>query len=45
MNQIPIGAAMLAGQPYGFTDPFAGSPGWRARYGDQEVSQFRSAPR
>jgi acetyl-CoA C-acetyltransferase len=43
MNQIPISAAMLAGQPYGFRDPFRGSPGWIARYGDQEVSQFRSA--
>ena len=43
MNQIPISAAMLAGRAYGFDDPFRGSPGWRARYGDQEVSQFRSA--
>jgi len=43
MNAIPISAAMLAGQAYGFEDPFRGSPGWRARYGDQEVSQFRSA--
>ena len=24
-------------------DPFAGSPGWEARYGTQEVSQFRAA--
>jgi len=43
MNQIPISAAMLAGQTYGHRDPFSSSPGWRARYGDQEVSQFRSA--
>lgn len=43
MNAIPISAAMLAGQPYGFPDPFSTSPGWKARYGDQEVSQFRSA--
>ena len=43
MNQIPISAAMLAGRAYGFDDPFRGSPGWRTRYGDQEVSQFRSA--
>ena len=43
MSQIPISAAMLAGQPYGFDDPFSGSPGWVARYGTQEVSQFRSA--
>jgi acetyl-CoA C-acetyltransferase len=43
MNQIPISAAMLAGRAYGFDDPFRNSPGWRARYGEQEVSQFRSA--
>ncbi len=43
MSQIPISAAMLAGQAYGHDSPFSGSPGWQARYGDQEVSQFRSA--
>src|SRR5215475_11938699 len=43
MSAIPIGAAMLAGEPFGFENPFAGSPGWEARYGTQEVSQFRSA--
>ena len=43
MSQIPISSAMLAGQAYGFEDPFSGSSGWRARYGDEEVSQFRAA--
>ncbi len=43
MSQIPIAAAMLAGQALGAGDPFSGSQGWRARYGDQEVSQFRAA--
>jgi acetyl-CoA C-acetyltransferase len=43
MSAIPISAAMLAGEPYGFENPFLGSPGWEARYGAQEVSQFRSA--
>ena len=43
MNQIPISAAMLAGQPYGFETPFQDSKGWVSRYGRQEVSQFRSA--
>jgi acetyl-CoA C-acetyltransferase len=43
MSQIPISSAMTAGQPLGFDDPFTGSPGWVARYGTQEVSQFRSA--
>ncbi len=43
MSQIPIAAAMLAGQAYGFDDPFGGSSGWRERYGTQEISQFRAA--
>jgi acetyl-CoA C-acetyltransferase len=43
MSAIPISAAMLVGREYGFSTPFAESPGWLARYGDQEVSQFRSA--
>jgi acetyl-CoA C-acetyltransferase len=43
MSAIPISAAMLVGQQYGFSTPFAESPGWLERYGDQEVSQFRSA--
>jgi acetyl-CoA C-acetyltransferase len=43
MSQIPISSAMLAGQPYGHETPFSESPGWKERYGDQEVSQFRGA--
>ncbi|GAA1226454.1 acetyl-CoA C-acetyltransferase [Prauserella halophila] len=43
MSAVPISAAMLVGQQYGFSTPFAESPGWRTRYGDQEISQFRSA--
>ncbi|MER7276356.1 acetyl-CoA C-acetyltransferase [Dactylosporangium sp. NPDC000244] len=43
MSAIPISAAMLAGQQYGFEDPFRGSAGWHARYGTQEISQFRAA--
>jgi acetyl-CoA C-acetyltransferase len=43
ISQIPISSAMTAGQALGFDDPFTGSPGWVARYGTQEVSQFRSA--
>ena len=43
MSQIPISSAMLAGQAYGHETPFSNSPGWTARYGDQEVSQFRGA--
>jgi acetyl-CoA C-acetyltransferase len=43
MSAIPIGAAMAAGAQFGSPDPFSGSTGWRARYGDQEISQFRGA--
>ena len=43
MSSIPISAAMYAGQPYGFDSPFTGSEGWVARYGTQEISQFKSA--
>ena len=43
MSAIPISAAMTAGRQYGFSTPFAESPGWVKRYGDQEISQFRSA--
>ncbi len=43
MSTIPISAAMLVADRYGFTTPFAESPGWKERYGDQEVSQFRAA--
>jgi acetyl-CoA C-acetyltransferase len=34
---------MLAAQPLGFDNPFSGSTGWQARYGDVPVSQFNSA--
>ncbi len=43
MSAIPISAAMLVGRQYGFSTPFAESPGWQQRYGDQEISQFRAA--
>src|SRR5579883_3516392 len=43
MSMIPISSAMTAAEPLGFTSPFLGSAGWLARYGDQEVSQFRGA--
>ncbi|MEY3006202.1 MAG: hypothetical protein RI942_544 [Pseudomonadota bacterium] len=43
MSSIPISSAMLAAQPLGFDNPFSGSTGWNARYGDVPVSQFNSA--
>ncbi|MFK0089132.1 acetyl-CoA C-acetyltransferase [Pseudomonas sp. NPDC090755] len=45
MTRIPISSAMLAGQPLGFADPFSGSVGWRARFGEQPVNQFYAAQR
>jgi acetyl-CoA C-acetyltransferase len=43
MSMIPISAAMLVAEQFGFTDPFSTSKGWVERYGTQEVSQFRGA--
>jgi acetyl-CoA C-acetyltransferase len=43
MSMIPIASAMTIAQPLGFESPFAGSKGWKARYGTQIVSQFRAA--
>jgi acetyl-CoA C-acetyltransferase len=43
MSAIPISSAMLAGQALGFADPFTGSEGWVARYGNGLVTQFNSA--
>jgi acetyl-CoA C-acetyltransferase len=43
MSQIPISSAMTVGAEFGFGDPFTGSPGWVARYGTGELSQFASA--
>jgi acetyl-CoA C-acetyltransferase len=45
MTMIPIGSAMTAAAGLGFSDPFSGSTGWRARYGDDPVSQFHAAER
>jgi len=43
MNLIPISSAMTCAEGLGFTDPFSTSKGWVARYGTQEISQFRAA--
>jgi acetyl-CoA C-acetyltransferase len=45
MSMIPIAfASRQAAEPLGLTEgPFAGSRGWRARYGDQPVDQFHGA--
>jgi acetyl-CoA C-acetyltransferase len=43
MSQIPLTSAFGAGETFGAVDPWTGSKGWQARYGDQEISQFRGA--
>ncbi|GGV04282.1 acetyl-CoA C-acetyltransferase [Streptomyces spectabilis] len=45
MSMIPIAfASRQAAEPLGLTEgPFAGSEGWRARYGDRPVNQFHGA--
>ena len=43
MSQIPISSAMTLATDLGFPDPFTTSPGWVARYGPDEVSQFTGA--
>ncbi|MEN8723765.1 MAG: acetyl-CoA C-acetyltransferase [Alphaproteobacteria bacterium] len=43
MSKIPISSAMLVAEQFGFTDPFSGSQGWVARFGNTPVSQFQSA--
>lgn len=43
MNAIPISAAMFAGQPYGFDNPFNTSRGWVDRFGDGILNQINSA--
>ena len=43
MSQYPILSAFAAGEPFGAGDPWTGCRGWEARYGSQEISQFRGA--
>ncbi|MEY9211783.1 acetyl-CoA C-acetyltransferase [Thermobifida halotolerans] len=42
MSLVPISSPAVVGEQQGMGAPY-GSPGWTARYGDQEVSQFRGA--
>lgn len=43
MSKIPIGSAMICARDLGFTDPYSGSEGWVARFGNDPVSQFHGA--
>ncbi len=42
MSMVPIGGNVIAGIQAGYSSPLA-ADGWLARYGDQEISQFRGA--
>ncbi|MCW2749677.1 MAG: acetyl-CoA acetyltransferase [Aeromicrobium sp.] len=43
MTRFPILSAFAAGEPYGSVDPWTDNLGWGARYGSQEISQFRGS--
>ncbi|KUM30571.1 acetyl-CoA acetyltransferase [Arthrobacter sp. EpRS66] len=43
MSSIPLSYSNAAATDFGFPDPYTGSKLWAARYGDQEISQFRGA--
>ncbi len=43
MSRIPMNSSVTLAQSLGFDDQYAGCQGWEARYGAQEVSQFRGA--
>ena len=44
MSQVPIGSATSVGTYLGLPgDPYTGSERWAARYGNEEISQFRGA--
>jgi acetyl-CoA C-acetyltransferase len=43
MSMIPISSAMTVTEGMDVPHIFSGSKGWEARYGDQEISQFRGA--
>ena len=43
MTQVPISAAMLAGQQFGHNTPLEDSKGWMERYGTATFTQFESA--
>ena len=43
MSQIPINTALYAASELGFPDPWTTAQSFRARYGDQQLSQFAAA--
>ena len=45
MSRIPINTALYAAKDMGFPDPWTTSSTYRARYGEQQLSQFEAAER
>ncbi|MEE1916330.1 acetyl-CoA C-acetyltransferase [Pseudomonas asiatica] len=45
MSQIPINTALYAATQLGFPDPWTTAESFRARYGEQQLSQFAAAER
>jgi acetyl-CoA C-acetyltransferase len=43
MSVYPILSAFSVGEPFGWSDPWTDNAGWEARYGSEEISQFRGA--
>ncbi|MET7298634.1 acetyl-CoA C-acetyltransferase [Embleya sp. NPDC005575] len=43
MSAVPLSSSLRAGREFGFETPYDGALGWQARFGDQEISQFRAA--
>lgn len=43
MSMIPMNTSLVAAHPLGFKDQYDRCEGWLARYGAQEVNQFRGA--
>lgn len=43
MSSIPLSYSNVAAKDFGFPDPYQGSTRWAARFGNQEISQFRGA--
>lgn len=45
MSRIPINTALYAAKDLGFDDPWTSATSYRARYGEQQLSQFAAAER
>ncbi|MFI8592122.1 acetyl-CoA C-acetyltransferase [Dietzia maris] len=43
MTVYPILSAFAAAEQFGWSDPWTDNKGWEARYGNEEISQFRGA--